>query len=112
MQLSLSRRHIESHLVPISALNGLRKSFHDRPSTKGFIPAERNKRSVIDFAIGAFISNVVSTVADKIWSSGNEAELKERNHLLEERLNRLVEEMNITELIKMAQAYHCEQQVK
>lgn len=82
-------------LTPIDSLN--------RTKLKDLKEKGRTKRSFLETVTSAlFYSNIITTIVDKIWNSNSERELQERQHLVEEKVKSLNNEMNNTLLMEKA----------
>lgn len=59
-------------------------------------PNHIGKRSLTDVVIGAFASNVLATVVDRIWPNGHVSELERRAQLLDQQTQALNSKLNFT----------------
>lgn len=94
----------------LEAINYCNTMFHDfitrplkeinepRGSAKHRVTKPRSKRGITDVLIGFFFSNVLNTMKDKFFPKDDHEE-RERESMLEKKLENLNKELNITELM-------------
>lgn len=75
-----------------------------KPQSTNRSPKEkiRRARGVLEFTAGMFLTNILTTVVDKIFKVDKEEELEERQQIVAQRLERLEKEVNMTSLIEQA----------
>lgn len=56
------------------------------------------KRSLTDIIIGAFASNIITTIVDRIWPNGQTSELERRVQLLDQQTQSLNSRLNFTSM--------------
>lgn len=64
------------------------------------VPPERPKRDVGFFIAGSFVSNIVSTVLDRIWPNPQVMQIQNEEHVLAGRLTQINSRTNFTDLKK------------
>lgn len=74
------------------------KSFNETRNPSEIAELVRSKRGLTDFVTGAFISNIVNTVLDRLWPNPAQ-ELMDRQRVIDEELKSLNRNLNISRMI-------------
>lgn len=85
------------HELIANPLYELSNQFKKRPDHRPKV-----KRGLVEIITGVFISNLLSSVVDKLWHGKHEENLEERVKMSEEKLKNLNQEVNITNVIEKA----------
>lgn len=79
-----------------SILNGIQELTHVKRHDK------RSPFAIASTLVGLFLSNGILTRIDKLWNGDADKELADRQHLADEKLKTLTQELNITEITEKA----------